>query len=191
MPRLRLLVGLGNPGARYQGTRHNLGFEWIDLLAERWKVGLSPWRDLGLLGRYASPEGEVLLAKPDTFMNHSGQMVGAVARQKMVQAAEVLIGFDDLALPLGQLRLRAKGSAGGHNGMRSVLEHLGQADIARLRMGIGAAPENVDPAQYVLARFTPAEKKPKAEMLGRACEAAEAALSEGLEKAMTRFNATA
>jgi peptidyl-tRNA hydrolase, PTH1 family len=187
---IKLLLGLGNPGPRYRGTRHNLGFEWVDRLAERWNASFKPWRELGEIAEAQGPTGSVVLAKPLTFMNLSGRMAAALLQKRGGEASAVLVGYDDHALPLGQLRLRTKGSAGGHNGMQSVIDSLGTQEIPRLRFGIGPVPPTEDSAHFVLTRFAPAEKPVKEAMLDRACEAAEKALAEGFEKAMTAFNAS-
>ena len=190
MAALKLLFGLGNPGARYAGTRHNLGFDWIERLAGRWGASLKPFKDLGEAGEAESPSGRVWLARPWTYMNLSGRMAAELARKKGIETGAILVGYDDHALPLGQLRLRLKGSAGGHNGMQSVLDAFGTPDIPRLRLGIGPVPPG-DSVNFVLSKFKPDEKPPVAAMLERACDAAEKALAEGLEKAMTAFNGAA
>ncbi len=181
---LRLLVGLGNPGTRYRGTRHNLGFDWIERLAEA--DGLE-WRAFKDLGEIATGDGPTL-ARPLTFMNESGRMVAELCRKSGLRPDEVLVGLDDMSLPVGRLRLRAGGSAGGHNGLRSVMECLGTQAVPRLRLGIGGPPAAVDPVDFVLSRFKPDEKPQVERMLDRAVEAARAALSGGLDDAMTRYN---
>jgi PTH1 family peptidyl-tRNA hydrolase len=188
---LKILLGLGNPGRQYHGTRHNLGFEWIDGLAERWKAQFRPYKELGLLAEADTPHGPVWLAKPETYMNLSGKMAAELVRRKGGGPAGLLVGYDDHALPLGQLRLRLKGSAGGHNGMSSVIEHVGTQDIPRMRLGIGPLPKTGDPVSFVLGRFAPSERPAKDAMIARACDATEKALADGLLKAMTAFNTAA
>lgn len=188
MEQIQVLIGLGNPESRYRGTRHNLGFDWIDRLARHWKAVLRPWRDLGKVGTAKRPQGEVLLAKPMTYMNHSGRLVATLLRTEGWAPAEILVGFDDHALPLGQIRLRRKGSSGGHNGMQSVIDHLGGNKIPRLRMGVGPLPKGIDLAHYVLSQFRAEELQTREAMLKRACTATEHVLDLGLESAMNEFN---
>jgi PTH1 family peptidyl-tRNA hydrolase len=184
-PPIRLVAGLGNPGREYENTRHNAGFLVIDRLAARLGLTLSfsnAWQ--ALYGRAA--DGCMYL-KPMTFMNLSGRAVQGVAQFYKVPAAETLIVFDDLALPLGQLRLRREGSAGGQNGMQSVIEHLGTPAVPRLRVGIGAA-EGGDMVDHVLGKFTPGELAPLAAAIDRAADAVTHAREHGLESAMNLFN---
>lgn len=135
---MKLIVGLGNPGSRYTGTRHNVGFEVVDLLAKG--VGTSPFRRRfqAELAEFADRDGSVLLVKPETFMNLSGVSVRQVLDFYKLPATDLLVVCDDIALPLGKLRVRAKGSHGGHNGLRNIQDHLGSAEYARLRVGVGA-----------------------------------------------------
>ncbi len=189
---LRLVVGLGNPGEKYQATRHNIGFLLADALARRWGAN---WQtlsaDLGLLATCASP---VMLLKPGTFMNESGRAVQAVARYYKLPEASLLILCDDVALPLGRLRLRASGSHGGHNGLKSILETFGTPKIARLRMGIGGARASErrhptqDLADYVLGPFLPEERPFVESMICRATECVETILRLGLDAAMNFAN---
>ena len=187
---LRLLVGLGNPGPRYAGTRHNLGFEWAGRLAEADGAEWRAFKDLGELARSPGTPG-LAYARPHTFMNLSGRMVAEVCRKSGIRPQEVLVALDDMSLPLGQLRLRASGSSGGHNGLQSILDAFGTKDVPRLRMGIGRSETGRDAADHVLSRFSPPEKAAVKDMLDRAVEAAGVALAEGLDAAMTRFNALA
>ena len=186
---LRLLVGLGNPGPRYAGTRHNLGFDWVDRLAEADGADWRGFKDLGEVARSPSAPG-LLYAKPHTYMNLSGRLAAALVRKHGLEPGELLIGVDEFSLPLGRLRLRASGSAGGHNGLQSVLDALGTRDVPRLRMGVGPVPAGADPAEFVLSRFRPEEKPTVKDMLERAVQAAQTVLKEGLEAAMNRFNAS-
>jgi PTH1 family peptidyl-tRNA hydrolase len=167
---IRLVVGLGNPGARYQPMRHNVGYRVIDLLEAR---GGCPAR----------------LLKPESvFMNESGLPVTALARKNGITAGEILVVCDDFAIPLGTLRLRMKGSSGGHNGLKSIFEHLGTQDIPRLRAGIGPVPAEEDPADFVLKPFAKTEQEAVEAMIERAADAVLVAVNEGLEPAMNRFN---
>ena len=183
MSRLRLVVGLGNPGPRYARTRHNAGFRLVERLAGDDAV----WKDFEGLGRWARRDA-LMLAEPMTFMNESGRFVGALARFHKIPPAQTLVCFDDVALPLGRLRLRPSGSSGGQKGMQDIIERLGTPDIPRLRLGVGPQPPGMDSADYVLGRFTAEQEKQFEEVLGGACEAVLLAADEGLEAAMNRFN---
>src|SRR3989304_1100710 len=154
---MKLIVGLGNPGRRYQGTRHNIGARVIDTLARRHHVALREegWADVGAL---TLDGARVLLARPQTYVNVRGTAVADLRRRHRLPLENLLVAFDDLDLPVGQIRLRAKGGHGGHNGMRSIIETLGSEEFARLRVGIGRPPEGVDPADYVLSRFSKEEQ---------------------------------
>lgn len=179
------MVGLGNPGSRYARTRHNVGFRLLDHAA-----GESGWKDFQGLGLTARVEG-LILSKPQTFMNESGRLVAALSRYHKITPAEMLICFDDVALPLGRLRLRAAGSSGGQKGMESILESLSAPALPRLRIGIGPQPPGRDSADFVLSRFTASEEAGLPAVLERAWEAVLVVSKEGLEAAMNRFNATA
>lgn len=184
-PSLRLIVGLGNPGERYRTTRHNLGFLALDLYARENQLTWSEesrWR--GALTRRDS----VWLLKPLTFMNLSGESVAAFARFHRVQPAEMLVVFDDLALPVGRLRLRGQGSDGGHNGLASIIRHLGTTAIPRLRLGIGRPPPGLDPAAYVLAPPGPEEVPAVESTLKCATETIFTILDKGLDAAMNHAN---
>jgi PTH1 family peptidyl-tRNA hydrolase len=179
---LRLVVGLGNPGERYARTRHNVGFRLVDQLA-----GDAPWKDFEGLG-HVCRQGELWLAKPMTYMNDSGAFVGALSRWRKIPPGQILVCFDDVALPLGRLRLRLKGSGGGQKGMQSTLQHLGTQDVPRLRIGIGPQPSGMDSAVFVLSRFSSEEEKALAVALGDAAAAVRVAVESGIEAAMNRYN---
>lgn len=181
---IELVVGLGNPGERYERTRHNAGFMVLDRLAAR--LGASPWRKerRGLEAACRVGDRRVLLVKPQTYMNLSGQAVQAAAAFHRIQPAACLIVFDDLDLPLGRLRLRRDGSAGGHKGMSSVQHSLGTTAIPRLRVGIGRPPPPQEVLDFVLERFSEAEWAVIAPALDRACDVVETALTAGLDAAM-------
>ena len=186
---IRLVAGLGNPGREYEGTRHNAGFLVIDRLAVRLGLDLkfsAAWQTLW--GR--TGDGCTFL-KPMTFMNASGRAVRACAGFYKVDAAETLIVYDDLALPLGQLRLRKNGSSGGQNGMESVIEHLGTSEVPRLRVGIGAAGRTRSMVDHVLGTFTKAEREELDLAIERAADAVEHARKHGVEAAMNLFNQSA
>ncbi len=181
-PFLRLVVGLGNPGTRYARTRHNVGFRLVDQIA-----GDALWRDFEGLG-HVCRAGELWLAKPMTYMNDSGAFVGALSRWRKTPPSQILVCFDDVALPLGRLRLRLKGSGGGQKGMQSTLQHLGTQDVPRLRIGIGPQPPGMDSAVFVLSRFGLDEEKVLAAVLDDATAAVRVAVESGLEAAMNRYN---
>ena len=186
---MKLIVGLGNPGRRYRGTRHNVGWEVIALLAERAGIRVNEDEGFAEVGRGTIGTRRVLLARPYTYVNVSGEAVRDLRRRHRLRPADILIIVDDIDLPLGRLRLRAGGSAGGHNGLKSVIEALGTTEFPRLRVGIGSPPLGIDPADFVLTRFTAEEERMVHESLERAAEAVELAVTEGLPAAMNRFNA--
>jgi len=186
---MKVICGLGNPGERYRLTRHNVGFRVVDLLADRWGLtGEGRVRDgAGLLEvRRPEPIGRVLLVKPLKYMNLSGGALKAALRQTEVDARnDLLVVADDIDLPLGRIRLRRSGSAGGHNGLRSIIADLGTDEFHRLRIGVGRAGEAVD---HVLATFKPDEREHADEMVQVGADAAERWLSEGIDEAMNAFN---
>jgi PTH1 family peptidyl-tRNA hydrolase len=181
---IRLVAGLGNPGPEYVVTRHNIGFMVVDQFAAQFG---STWERSGKWDTLSTKCGPVLLIKPLSFMNHSGYPLFAVAQFYKVAPQEILIVLDDLALPLGRLRLRARGGPGGHNGLESIIVQFGTEEIPRLRIGIGAAPREglVD---YVLSRFFEEEKPLVRSTIDRAVEAVKCAVDNGLVSAMNNFN---
>lgn len=184
-----LIVGLGNPGERYARTRHNIGFEALDTLARRHGLEFRDRRANSLVAEGQIAGQRVALAKPQTFMNLSGHAVSALRTwYKIDPARELLVIYDDLDLPFAKLRLRERGSAGTHNGMRSVVQQLGSGEFPRLRIGIGQPPVKMDMAAYVLARFTPEEEAALPALLDTVADAVEVVLREGLTAAMNRYN---
>lgn len=184
-----LVAGLGNPGDRYRDTRHNLGFRVVESLA-RPRGGR--WREQGRNRRAARIDiagRDVLLLEPLTFMNLSGDALRPVVDAEGLPFNRVLAVCDDIALPLGQLRLRPAGSDGGHNGLASVIERLDTIDFPRLRLGVGPVPPRVDAAEYVLAEFFPEETATVEEMIQSAAECIVAWVTDGIDRAMGRFNA--
>lgn len=183
---MKLIVGLGNPGARYQGSRHNLGADAVLRAAQRLKLELTHSTHSAHWGRIRDGAEEAILALPQTFMNCSGQAVAELSHYYKIQAEEILVVSDDLNLPLGRLRLRRGGSAGGHNGLKSVIEQIG-GEFHRLRIGIGepGAAEQVD---FVLGRFRPEERDAAQAASDRAAEAVECWLRQGLDAAMRKYN---
>ncbi len=186
---IQLIVGLGNPGPQYANTRHNCGFMVVDRLAERWGIPLVlEKRFQGSYGEGLALGGKRRLLKPETYMNRSGEAVRAVLDWYKLAPSSVLVVYDDTDLPLGRLRLRGSGSAGGHNGMKSVIQHLGSEAFPRLRLGVGKPKGNQDMVGHVLGRFEPAEQAVLERVLKAAVEAVECCLQEGLGAAMNRFN---
>ena len=183
----KLIVGLGNPGTQYKGTRHNIGFAVIDEIARRASVGFESAPAEAVIAKWRRPDGVALLAKPLTFMNLSGQAVGEIARYFKIDAADLLIVVDEAQLPLGRLRARARGSAGGHNGLKSVIAHLGDA-FPRLRIGVGRGEPQRDLADHVLSRFEKDEAAEVERMTARAADAAEMFITSGIEAVMNAFN---
>jgi PTH1 family peptidyl-tRNA hydrolase len=183
---VKLIVGLGNPGAKYRGTRHNIGFAVVDELAKRRSVEFdaSPVEALVAKVRGLEP---VLLAKPLTFMNASGEAVGELTRYFKIEQAELLVVVDEVQLPLGKLRARARGSAGGHNGLKSLIAYLGE-EFARLRIGVGRGDMRRDLADHVLARFDAEEAAEVERMTTRAADASEMFITSGIEAVMNAYN---
>src|ERR1700722_18925329 len=190
MENLHLIVGLGNPGAKYARTRHNVGFQLVEMLAERWRAGwTAEKRFQARLARAERNGRTVILAEPQTFMNASGEAVGAVAAFYQVPPSRLLVAVDDADLPLGEIRLRPRGSSGGHHGLESVEQHFGTREFARLRLGIGrTADGRRDIVDYVLAPFAGDEAGLAGRMLTAACGQAECWLDGGIGKAMNEFN---
>lgn len=182
---MKAIVGLGNPGGAYAGTRHNIGFDVVDELARRWGVQLRPWKSVAEVA-VASSRGAVLV-EPQTFMNLSGDAVSRVAAFHKLEPADVLVIVDEVQLPVGRLRLRRSGSAGGHNGLKSIIQHVGD-QFPRLRIGVGRGDPRWDLADHVLSRFGREERDAIAEAVGRAADAAELFVEQGIEPAMSRFN---
>lgn len=182
-PFFRLVVGLGNPGREYADTRHNVGFLLVDRLAARERA---TWRHERRWQAEVARTGPIHFCKPLTYMNLSGQSVRALADFHKIVPGEVLVIVDDFALPLGKLRLRPGGSAGGHNGLKSIIAHLGTQTFPRLRIGIGGATG--DTVDHVLGRFALAERGPLDQSLERAVDAVEFAQQHGLEAAMNTYN---
>lgn len=188
MPHMILIVGLGNPGAKYDKTRHNVGFRAVDLLAERWEFGHFDTRFEGELGKGRAHGKQVMLLKPQTFMNLSGASVAACANFHKIAPSDIWIVHDDLDLPIGKLRIRVGGSSGGHNGVASVIERLGSPEFTRFRLGIGRPTTQLPIEDYVVQPFGPDEKSSAQEMVERAADAVEAALKDDLTRAMNLYN---
>jgi peptidyl-tRNA hydrolase, PTH1 family len=187
-PKPLLIVGLGNPGTKYDGTRHNIGFVVLDALAKAWQVPLVENKKFqGHFGEGLAPGGpKMRLLKPTTYMNNSGQSIRAVLDWYKIDPQAVLVVYDDMALPVGRLRLRLSGSAGGQNGMKSAIAHLGTQTFPRLRLGIGS--KEGDAISHVLGSFAPAEKGAIEEVVHWAVGAIEVATKDGVEKSMNLYN---
>lgn len=185
---MKVIVGLGNPGPQYRGTRHNVGFDVLERLAESLGVAFTKEKHQGLLAEASARGAKVLLVKPLTFMNRSGDCVAPAVHNKVSSPADVLVVTDDVNLPLGRLRIRAGGSAGGHNGLKSLIERLGSDQFPRLRVGVGDKRATGDLADHVLSKFLPEEREVVAAMTARAVDAALLWVAEGVERTMNEFN---
>ena len=181
---IRLVAGLGNPGSEYAGTRHNIGFEVVNRLAADWGLSWQHEKNWHVLW---AKSANVILVKPTSYMNRSGEPLQAIAHFYKIEPKEMLIVLDDLALPLGRLRLRPDGGTAGHNGLESVIVNFGTEEIPRLRIGIGAAPQEGS-VDYVLGRFFEEERPLVEKTIGRAVEAVKCAIDNGLLSAMNQFN---
>lgn len=186
----QLIVGLGNPGTKYDQTRHNIGFEAIDLLSRTWQIPLAEHRKFqGWFGEGTVGGQRIRLLKPTTYMNLSGQAIRAVTDWYKLPPESVLIIYDDMDLPIGKLRLRQSGSAGGHNGMKSTIAHLNSQNFPRLRIGIGSPKsQGGEVVSHVLGRFSQTETQAMAEVLRLVVEAIELSLKQGIPKAMSLYN---
>jgi PTH1 family peptidyl-tRNA hydrolase len=194
---VKAIVGLGNPGLKYHGTRHNVGFAVLDELAKGARVDFESAPVEALVAKWRRPIDDidvvVLLAKPMTSMNLSGEAVGALLRYFKIDRSDLLVVVDEVQLPLGKLRARARGSAGGHNGLKSVIAHVGE-EFSRLRLGVGRGPEDPgggaqrDLADHVLSRFEADERAEVARMISRAAEAADVFVTGGIAGMMNRYN---
>lgn len=186
----QLIIGLGNPEAKYAQTRHNIGFEVVDTLAKNWQLSWQQNRRFqGLFAEGNHPQGgKLFLLKPLTYMNRSGQSVRAAIDWHKLSPASLLVIYDDMDLPLGRLRLRLSGSAGGHNGIKSLISHLGSQQFPRLRLGIGKANHSGATTSHVLGRFAAEEMPLVTEVLQLAVEIVEKSLRDGVEKTMSLYN---
>jgi len=183
-----LIVGLGNPGRGYRHNRHNVGFMVVELLAKELGLQFTRRQSKAQVASGRLGGRKVILAKPQTFMNLAGESVASLARFHRVALTDLIVVCDELDLPLGTIRLRPVGGSAGHNGLRSIFEHLGSQDFPRLRIGIGRPPGRMDPADYVLQDFGDAEREILSEALDRAAHSVRAFAVEGIEAAMTRYN---
>lgn len=184
-----IVVGLGNPGRKYRGNRHNAGHHCLDLLARRHGLAFDKVQHKARLAMGEIAGRRAILVKPRTYVNCSGEAVGAVARYYKVAPAEVLVIYDELDLPRGTIRLRPGGSSGGHNGIKSIIEHLGTEGFPRIRVGIGRPPGRMEPKDYVLQDFGLDERAAMQEVYERVVAAVEAFVRHGVREAMNQFNA--
>mgnify|MGYP003538362915 FL=1 len=183
-----LIVGLGNPGLAYRHNRHNVGFMVADALADKLEIPLKRVKFKAQIGNGKLEDIPIIIAKPLTFMNNSGEAVAPLVRYFKVPLERLLVIHDDMDLPLGTLRMRPSGGSAGHNGMLSIFDKLGTNAIPRLRVGIGRPPGRMDPADYVLQDFSRSEEELLSMVIAQACEAALAFITTGLEKAMNTYN---
>lgn len=183
-----LIAGLGNPGKEYENTRHNAGFLVLDMLAQKLGADLSERKHRALCGKAVIGGQKVILLKPQTYMNSSGESIRAAADYYKVPPEDILVVYDDISLAPGQLRIRAKGSAGGHNGIKSIIAHLGTQEFPRVKVGIGEKPPRMDLADYVLGHFSSGEKKIMEEAAKEAADAICEIVNVGIEQAMNDHN---
>ena len=183
-----IIAGLGNPSNEYAKTRHNAGFDTIDLLADKLGISITEKKHRAYCGKGMIGTEKVLLLKPQTFMNNSGESLRDAADFYKVEPEQILVIYDDISLEPGQLRIRMKGSAGGHNGIKSIIAHLGTQDFPRIKIGVGAKPERMDLADYVLSRFSPSEREKMEESFREGAEAVITFLQDGADAAMNRYN---
>ncbi len=184
---MKVIVGLGNPGAQYASTRHNVGFMVVDHLAQRYGIAVTRRLCNATTATLTIAGGKVCLAKPQTYMNLSGDAVGCLLRYYKLTPADLLVVYDDRDLPVGRIRLRERGGAGGHRGMESIIGALGTDSFARLRIGIGR-PLEMDAVNHVLSTFSAEERPVIEEAVDRAADAIEAAVTDGMAAAMNRYN---
>ena len=184
-----IVVGLGNPGKDYAFTRHNAGFLALDYMSDILKVKINRSKYKALVAEAVIEGKRVLLMQPQTYMNNSGEAVSEAARFYKIKPENIIVVFDDISLPVGKMRIRKSGSAGGHNGIKSIIEHLGSQDFPRVKIGVGAKPhKEMDLADWVLSRFPAEEQKVLFEKLGDASEAVKLMVSGKFDEAMNRFN---
>lgn len=184
-----IIAGLGNPGLRYEGTRHNAGFEVIDALADKYHISVDGRKARAYIGKGIIGGSKVILAKPQTYMNLSGESLrGLTDYYKIDVEGELLVIYDDISLPPGQIRIRKKGSAGGHNGIKNIIAHLGTQIFPRIKLGVGEKPKEFDLADYVLSRFSKEEREKLEEGCEKAVRAVEMILGGEMEAAMNEYN---
>ena len=186
-----IIAGLGNPGREYEGTRHNVGFMALDQLADRLGIEIGEKAHRALIGKGRIEGNRVLLVKPQTYMNRSGESLRQVLDYYKEEPSSLIVIYDDISLDPGAIRIRGKGSAGGHNGVKSIIAHLGTQEFARIRIGVGAKPPRMDLADYVLGHFSGDDMRRIEEACRDGAAAAAVMITEGIETAMNRFNGAA
>lgn len=185
---MKLIVGLGNPTTKYEKTRHNVGFEVIDRLSKEYNITVDIAKHKGLYGKGKMEGQSVILLKPMTYMNLSGESVVAVANYFKLEPEDIIVIYDDINLDVGRLRIRERGSAGGHNGIKNMIAHLGTDTFPRIRVGVGMKPPKMDLADYVLSRFSKEEQEMMEEGYHKACKALELMVMDDISKAMNAYN---
>ena len=185
---MKLIVGLGNPTDKYEGTRHNVGFEVIDKIADEYGIGLDTIKNKGVYGKGRIDGQTVILLKPMTFMNLSGESVSAVAAYYKIDPEDIIVVYDDINLDVGRLRIRGKGSAGGHNGIKNIIAHLHTDEFPRVRVGVGMKPSRMDLADYVLSRFKDDEREQIETGYDNAVKAVALLVQDELDQAMNNYN---
>ena len=183
-----LIAGLGNPTKTYDGTRHNIGFMMIDAIADRFNIDVTTKKHKALVGRGVIDGVKVILAKPQTYMNLSGESVHEIADFYKIEPENIIIIYDDISLDVGQLRIRKKGSAGGHNGIKNIIAHLGTQEFPRIRVGIGNKPEGWDLADYVLSKYSKAEQEQIDEAAKDTAGAVVYMINDDVDRAMNEYN---
>lgn len=184
-----IIVGLGNPTLQYEGTRHNVGFDVIDAIADKYNISVDGRKNRAYIGKGIIEGQKVILAKPQTYMNLSGESVrGLIDYYKIDEEEELLVIYDDISLDVGQLRIRKKGSAGGHNGIKNIITHLGHNVFPRIKVGVGEKPKKFDLADYVLSRFSKEEREQMEEGYEKAVQAVEMIVKGEIDAAMNEYN---
>ena len=183
-----LIAGLGNPSKTYEGTRHNVGFSMIDVIGSKFDIDVTTKKHKALVGRGVIDGMRVILAKPQTYMNLSGESIHEIAGFYKIEPENIIIIYDDISLDVGQLRIRKKGSAGGHNGVKNIIAHLGTQEFPRIKVGIGNKPEGWDLADYVLSRYSKAEQEALEEAAEGVVGALKLMLADDIDGAMNRYN---
>lgn len=186
-----IIAGLGNPGKKYEGSRHNVGFMALDELADHYGIQVSEKAHKALIGKGIIEGNKVILVKPQTFMNLSGESIRAVLDYYKAEPSEFIVIYDDISLVPGNIRIRKKGSAGGHNGIKNIIAHLGTQEFPRIRIGVGEKPEKMDLADYVLGHFSKGEEEVMRQAYQDGAQAAVSMMTDGIDAAMNRFNGAA
>ena len=184
-----IIAGLGNPTMQYEGTRHNAGFDVIDALADKYNISVDGRKNRAYIGKGIIEGQKVLLVKPQTYMNLSGESIGGLVDYfKIDEEQDLIVIYDDISLSPGQIRIRKKGSAGGHNGIKNIIAHLGTQEFPRIKVGVGDKPPRMDLADYVLSRFSKEDREKMEQAFKDAAEAVEVMIAEGPDAAMNQFN---